>query len=97
MNFGLPNWMVATMSYGAMRKIVQLRDAHVERYDKRKKEYVKMPMLTTSKAILTLFGAATTVYGWPYFLVKDVMELEMYARGMGGFEKPTHEIDYIYI
>lgn len=71
-------WLYAAASYGAVRKAVQVNNAQVEIYDKKKNEHVVQPMLTTMKVVLTAWGAGMTVYGWPYFLVKDIYIISPY-------------------
>jgi hypothetical protein len=63
--FGEGAYLVATMSYGAIRKVVQVKDATLTsfNYDDDARRYVKkqVPMLNVAKAGLVVAGALSSV------------------------------------
>lgn len=95
---GAIRYVAATMTYGAVRKIVRLKDAEVELCgrDLTKK---RVPMLLSQKALLTVIGTFSAIYIWPYYAYTDLQRLEIdYHKrdaSVYGFRPCTSMIDYV--
>lgn len=79
------------MVYGGLRKTVQLLDATVIEYvaTKDKNDHagtsyniqkMRLPMLTTTKAVVVGLSFLTGGVAWPVMLFKDVYEFELMLR-----------------
>lgn len=94
------NYGLVTMGYGFGRKLPILYDATTETYDDNGKKY-RIPMLLTTKAIITGISTISSIYLWPFFLHNDLSRLEMYTRGYKpdeyGYRKPRDTVDYIFL
>ena len=91
-------YCAAPMTYGGVRKVVRMRDAHIELRNTVTHVVKRVPLLLTSKVLATLIGAGTAVYLWPVYMVRDVYGTEIYMRGKDpaeyGIEEMRDEIDY---
>ena len=92
------------ISYGAIRKSHQLKNAHVVKYEINEidRETIKrrVPILLVDKVALTVLSAFSSVYLWPVYLYWDMQMLEIYNKSLKpstyGFIEPKHALDYLY-
>lgn len=93
-------YVAATMTYGAVRKVVRLKDAQVESWDWDSNSNRKsVPMLLSQKVLLTTVGSFCAIYLWPYYVYNDMLRLEInYTKSdasVYGFKQNKFMIDYM--
>lgn len=91
--------IIIAMLYGASRKLHQLSgDPKVSStvYDTEtgKRHLKNESLYTSTKAFLIAFGAVASIYGWPYFVAKDIHTFEAFCRGD---KTKTPEDDLVYL
>lgn len=96
---GIP-YMTATLGYGALRKMVYLKDAKVQTCDYSKNELV--PMLTATKLFVTAVGSFSAITFWPYYVYNDLCNLEICLTGKNdsdyAWNRPNrHWLDYVLL
>lgn len=70
-------YVVATLSYGLLRKGREMKNATVEYYDREKREDTRIPVLLCDKVFMTVLCGFSSVYMWPMYLYKDLKKLEL--------------------
>ncbi len=70
-------YLVATLSYGLIRKGIQMRDATISHYDRRKNETIRIPVLLSDKVMVTGLSGIVSVYLWPIYMYNDLRKLEI--------------------
>lgn len=86
----------AAISYGAVRKMRQLRNATVVVRDVDWKPR-EVPMLVGTKVGLTVFGALSSPYLLPMYIYNDVCDFEVHVRALEGYghtRPKTSALDY---
>lgn len=96
-----PGYVAASATYGAARKVFYTYDAKVEVYDNRPevRAFVKVPMLTSSKAAIVALGAVSGPLLWGVCLYNDVNRLEVWAQGLPPNiydQEFTHGFHYLF-
>lgn len=98
MNF---KYIVAISVYSALRKGVMLRDATIEHYDRKNRESIVVPMLTSTKTAITIASVVMGQAMWPIWLYQDIQYLEMQRKRLEpshyGFQKPTNPYEYAFV
>jgi hypothetical protein len=91
-------YVAATMTYGAVRKVVRLKNAEVESWDW-DSDRKPVPMLLSQKVLLTTVGSFCSIYVWPYYAYTDMLRLEIdYNKrdpSVYGFKQNKYMIDYM--
>jgi len=82
LNVYLRYYIPITVAYGAVRKTIQVKDATIQHYDRRKSTYVHIPMLLTDKICLVAYSAMFSMYVWPIFVVQDFKKAELKLRNL---------------
>ena len=91
-------WVLAALCYGCARKVVRLQDAKVSHYDFKTHADGERRLLVSEKLVIMAVGTLAAVYGWPVMLVKDVVELEGYARNTEPpvLEAPNTHVGHLF-
>lgn len=97
-----PAYFALTASYGFNRKLLQVKDAYVTDwfYYDHTSENKKVPMLITDKVSLVLISMILTPSLWPFYLIKDMSEIEIKCRKLNREDyfssKDRYYIDYVF-
>jgi hypothetical protein len=70
-------YAATTLSYGLVRKGIEMKGATVSHYDSKSRDYIRIPILTCDKVMITAVCAGATLYLWPLYLYKDFKKLEI--------------------
>lgn len=97
-NMAIMRYMVATSSYGIIRKAIQLQDAKIQR--KREKDS-RIPLLMSDKVMLISFSGILAIYVWPMFLYNDLKKAEIAWKGLSPSDydmdvQKSHLSDYLF-
>lgn len=65
------------MTYGLVRKAIQMKTATITVYDKKTHEKRPVPVLVTDKVLVTMIHACAGVYLWPMYLYMDITKAEI--------------------
>ena len=93
-------YVAGAMAYGAVRKVVRLKDAQVESWELNSDlKYKRVPLLLSQKVLLTAAGSFSAIYVWPYYAYVDLLRLEIaYHKrnpAVYGFKENKYIIDYM--
>lgn len=100
--------MTIAMTYGAARKMYQLRDAKVERFYKPLNKNCEYPLLSlmrpmtyTEKTACVVVSSCMSVYVMPFNLFKDLIYLELKAKKLVNDQDITQDcttfVDYMLL
>jgi hypothetical protein len=96
----LATYALLTMAYGFGRKMPILYDATTETYNQDGKR-VRVPMLLTTKVLVTGASTLASIYIWPFYLHNDLSRIEMYTKGYNpedyNYRQPRYCVDYIFL
>lgn len=70
-------YILATTTYGFIRKACHVSNGNVSKYDNDIKEYRQVPLLYVDKVAITLMSSVSSIYIWPMFLWNDLTKLEL--------------------
>ena len=70
-------YVAATLSYGLLRKGLEMKNATISYYDREKRENTRIPVLLCDKAIVTAVSGVAAVYTWPLYVYRDLKKLEV--------------------
>lgn len=94
----LLNYGMVSVGYSVGRKIAIVKDATQTTYNF-KGEKVQVPMLLTTKALITVWSGIAGVYLWPMYMYNDFARLEIRTRGFKmedyNYNRPRDIVDYI--
>ncbi len=70
----MSRYYLTCMLYGSIRKAMILKRGsdEIEYFDSYRNVLASRPMSKLTKVCLIGFGAMTAIYGWPYFVMKDL-------------------------
>lgn len=89
-----------TTTYGLVRQTYNMKSATTEFYDKDTNKYTKIPVLLTSKIMISTLGGCMSFYIWPYYLHNDLNRIEIYIRNEKpskyGYDDKKHIFDYLF-
>jgi hypothetical protein len=93
-------YMPSISMYCITRKMVQLHNAKVDKYNYIEKDFKKMPILESTKVYIIGASVLAGYVVWPYFLLNDLNNIEINVRKFSAYDyeklsKITTEIDYI--
>lgn len=69
-----------TLSYGFVRKAIEMKNATMEYRDYEKRENKRVPMLMCDKITTTLASMVMSITLWPMYLYNDLRKLELACR-----------------
>jgi hypothetical protein len=89
------------MTYGLVRKAIQMKTATITVYDKNTHEKRQAPVLLTDKVLVTIVHACAGAYLWPWYLYMDTTRAEMRLRQLDPyyytlFDNKMSPFDYLY-
>lgn len=70
-------YVAATLSYGVLRKGIQMKDATISHYDSKQREYIRVPVLICDKVLMTTLCGIASIYAWPLYMYNDLKHLEI--------------------
>lgn len=91
-HFTTANYMKAAATYGLIRKIPEMRHAHIYEYESETRTRIPKKILLTDKIIITAWSSLTAIYLWPWYLHTDVQKCERFVRQY--CDKNYHANDY---
>ncbi len=98
--FNIYNAYVATtVSYGIVRKSIQMRNATECHYDAIKNETIRTPILMCDKVLIIGCSGIASLYCWPYFMYKDLRKYEVNAKNLNKawyYTEDKHLSDYLF-
>jgi hypothetical protein len=74
-------YVIAALSYGAVRKLPQLWDAKERYFVKDLNNYEEKPMLMGNKLSAFAFGLAFSSVMTPFWLFDDLNKVDIYMKG----------------
>lgn len=87
---------VAAVSYGVSRKARHVKNAHVRVYNDLYGIYVDVPMLTSTKIMITAVSGFFAYGGWPIYAYLDANRAEINMRGtLYTPQPPKNALDYL--
>ena len=73
-------YIIPVTLYGAIRKMLIVKDAEYSTWNRKTKATVEIPMLITDKIVLVAASALGSIYVWPYYLYNDINTLQLYLK-----------------
>lgn len=70
-------YVATTISYGLIRKSVEMKTAKLKCYDHTKKTYIHVPVLTSDKILITAICGFAAMYVWPIYVYRDMNKIEL--------------------
>jgi len=73
-------YMGATLTYGLVRKGIEMKNATILHYDYKQRKDTTHPVLFVDKAFITIVSGLSAVYLWPLYLACDLRKVEITGR-----------------
>jgi hypothetical protein len=94
-------YVATTMSYGLIRKGIQIRNATITHYDKNERQQIRVPMLISDKVLITAWCGCISLYMWPLYLYNDLCNLEIILNKNLKHEwynvnEKKYKVDYLF-
>ena len=81
----LGGYLCTGATYGLIRSVYLTHGAQIKEYSYDKypnKEYKFRPMLIAEKAPVCIMGTTAASFYWPFYVIRDVYDMEMSIRGL---------------
>jgi len=93
-------YTILTTGYGVGRKMIMLSGAKEEYFCKEEKCTKQHDIMMVDKIAISVFGGMTSFWLWPWYMYKDLRQLEIYAKGGSleeyGIRPNKDRLDYMW-